>query len=193
MARGSGGLRLIEFGDLVYEPLRVLRVEVVRRAVDDLQHATIAGDGLPVFAPLLMDVAEELPSVRDIRIALDEMAGGGLDLFQLAFLDEAKGGVDRLVQVVLVVRGGGEAGRDRVAGLALLQAPGFGARLAPGLLGGEPVALGRLVPRAGSTPCISCRFRKGSDRCVRAWPSGSSASVGGRILVRNAAGRRQIP
>ncbi len=71
--------------------------------------------------------------------ALDEMAGGGLDLFQLAFVDEAKGGVDHLLQVVPVVRGTGEAGHDRVAGLALLQAPG--------LLGGEPVALGRLVPR----------------------------------------------
>ena len=30
------------------------------------------------------------------------MAGGGLDLFQLAFVDEAKGGVDRLLQVVPV-------------------------------------------------------------------------------------------
>ena len=147
VARGSGGLRRIEFGDPVYEPLRVLRVEIVPRAVDDLLHTTIAGDGLSVFAALLVDIAEELPSVRDIRIAVDEMAGGGLGLFQLAFLDEAKGGVDRLVQVVPIVRGTGEAGHDRVAGLALLQAPGCGARLALSLLGGEPLLLGRLVPR----------------------------------------------
>src|SRR5208283_1764641 len=96
VARWSGGLRRVEFGDPVFERLRVLRVEVVRRAVDDLQRTPIAGDSLLVFAPRLMDVAEELPSVRDIRIAFQEMAGGGLGLFQLAFLDEAKGRVDRI-------------------------------------------------------------------------------------------------
>ena len=146
MARGSGGLRRIEFDDPVFEPLRILRVEVVRRAVDDLKHAPIAGDGVLVFAPLVMNVAEELPSVGDIRMALQDMAGGGLGLFQLAFLDEAKSRIDRLVEVPEISRGG-EVGRDRVALLAQLQAPGFGARLAPGLLGGEPLALGRLVPR----------------------------------------------
>ncbi len=125
--------------------MRVLRVEVVRGAVDDLQQAPIAGDGLSVFAALLVDMAEELPSVRDIRMSIQDMAGGGLGLFQLAFVDEAKGGVDRLEQVVIV--GGGEVGRDRVAGLAQLQARGCGARLALSLLGGEPLQLGRLVPR----------------------------------------------
>ena len=43
--------------------------------------------------------------------------------------------------------GGGEAGRDRFAGLAQLLALGRGALLAPGLLGGEPLVLGRLVAR----------------------------------------------
>src|SRR5208337_3719797 len=147
VSRGSGGLRLIEFGDPVFEPLCVLWVEVVRRAVDDLQHTTIAGDGLSVFAPLLMDVAEELPSVWDIRIALHEVAGGGLDLLQLAFVDEAKGCANRLLQVVFpVIQGGGEVGRDRVADLAQFQALGCGALLALSLLGGEPLLLGRLVP-----------------------------------------------
>ena len=132
-------------GDPVHEPLRVLGVEVVGRVADDLEHAPIAGDGVLVFAPLVVDVAEELPSVGDIGMAVEDMAGGGLELFQLAVLHEAKGGVDRVVQVP-EIRGGGEVGCDRVALLAQRLAPGFGARLAPGLLGGEPLALGRLVP-----------------------------------------------
>jgi hypothetical protein len=84
VALGSGGLRRVQFGDPVFEALRVLRVEVVRCAVDDLQHAPIAGDSVPVFAPLVVNVAEELPSVGDIRMAFQDMAGGGLEFFQVA-------------------------------------------------------------------------------------------------------------
>ena len=190
--RGQGAGGGSSSGDPVFEALRVLRVEVVWRAADDLQRAPIAGDGLPVFAPLVMDVAEELPSVGDIRIAFQDMAGGGLELFQLAFLNEAKGGVDRLVQVP-EIRRGGEVGRDRVAGLALLQAPGFGARLAPGLLGGEAFALGRLVPRQAARLVFLAASARAAIVASGLGHRGRAPSVGGRILVRNAAGRRQIP
>src|SRR5208337_3429622 len=176
VARGSGCLRLIEFGDLVFEPLRVLWVEVVRRAVDDLQHTTIAGDGLSVFATLLMNVAEELPSVWDIRIALHEMAGGGLDLLQLAFVDGAKGSVDRLLQVAFpVIQGGGEVGRDRVADLAQFQALGC---VALGLLGGEPLVLGRLVPRQATHLVFLAASARAAIVASRLGHRGRAPSVG---------------
>jgi hypothetical protein len=92
---------------------------------------------------------------------------------RLAFLDE--GGVDRLLQVVFpVIEGGGDFGRDRVADFCA--APGAWLWRAPRARpAGRPTAPARPPhPAASNTPCISCRFRKGSDRCFRAWPSGSS-------------------
>ena len=37
----------------------------------------------------------------------------------------------------------------------------------------QPFVLDRLCSSSSNTPCISCHCRRGSDRCVRAWPSGS--------------------
>src|SRR5271165_148773 len=124
--------------------------------VNDLGRETIPGVAdlvhprwatRPPRTPQAQSAVTMPPSVWDTRVALHEMAGGGLDLLQLAFVDEAKGSVDRLLQVVFpVIQGGGEVGRDRVADLAQFQALGCGALLALSLLGGEPLLLGRLVP-----------------------------------------------
>jgi hypothetical protein len=141
-----------------------------------------------------MDVAKELPSIRDIWIAVHEMAGGCLGLFQLVFVDEAKGGVDRLLQVVFsVIQGGGEVGRDRVADLAQFQALGCGALLALGLLGGEPLVLGRLVPRQATRLVFLAASARAAIVASRLGHWGRAPSVGGRILVLSAAGRRHIP
>ena len=180
MVWGSSGLRLIEFGDQVFEPLRELWVEVFRCAVDDLQHTTIAGDSLWVFAALLMDVAEELPSVRDIRIALHEMAGRSLELFQLAFVDEAKGSTDRLLQIVLLVRPGcGEVGGDGFADRAQLIALCRRALLALGLLGGEPLVLSRLVARQATRLVLLAAATRAAIVASRLGHRGRAPSVEG--------------
>ena len=60
---------------------------------NEMDHLSIAIGGLLFVASRLMEHAEAIPSVMNIREALEEVVGGLLGLIEFAGVDEIDGGV----------------------------------------------------------------------------------------------------
>src|SRR5690242_5652867 len=87
------GHRWVELGEEFFEDVGKLRIVVLRLRADNLDCLAVAVCSWLLLAACLVHHAESIPAVVDVRKAIEEIASGGLGLFQLSGLDEADGGI----------------------------------------------------------------------------------------------------